>query len=294
MDILISSTSLLYAEGTQYAWTQCVTQYKLAPDEGVCTQVLHTSARHGLPELAIDVLRRMKLSSIPHQEQHIAALLDSFIAADKLKEALAIIALLRTDTAQPTFETTHTLFLAISKDIDTVDRAFAHLEELHRSGEGKVDVAAYNAVIAAAVHLGDLGRAVGIFKEASDFGVSPNTETLNTLLTGCIKFAHRPLADSVVAELKAKGVEPNEGTYERLIILCLTQATYEDAFFYLEEMKGARYKPTYKVYDAIVRRCLTSGDGRWKLASEEMEAAGYEKNTLLERFIKNGGKEDEE
>jgi len=142
-----------------------------------------------------------------------------------------------------------------------------------------------NVVISAAVAVEDMQRAMGIYKAASDFGVKPNVDTINTLLSGCILLSHRTLGDRIMTESRDAGIKPDAGTYERYIVLCLTQPTYEDAFFYLEEMKGAGFKPTLKVYDSIIRRALRAHDSRWKLAMAELLEAKYRVTPGLKALI---------
>jgi Pentatricopeptide repeat domain len=265
-------------------WHQAVVRGAIIPDEGLAIKILHTAARHGLPYIATDVLRVMKSAGIPFQEHHVAALLESFVVAGQVKDALFVVGMFSSESIDMTPETTHSLFKAISRNVDTVDEAYEHLEQLKRDGT-KVSIAAFNAVISAAISLGDMQRAVGIYKAAEDLGVQTNVESLNALLSGCILLAHRALGDKLVLEAREVGIRPNAGTYERLIVLCLTQPTYEDAFFYLEEMKAQGFKPTYKVYDSLIRRTAKALDQRWELAWEELQQAGYPFSDDLREYI---------
>src|SRR5258708_22905888 len=225
---------------------------------------LNTAARHGLPGLASDIIANLCGTEIPLQEHHIAAVIDSLVAAEQIKDAFKAIQTLDPDLTVSTARTMHSAFRAVSKDVEPVDRAYGFLEEIAK-GPDPVSLSALNVVIASAVAIEDMQRAMGIYKAAFDFGVKPNVDTINTLLSGCILLSHRTLGDRIMTESRDAGIKPDAGTYERYIILCLTQPTYEDAFFYLEEMKGAGFKPTFKVYDSIIRRALRAQDSRWKL-----------------------------
>ena len=226
----------------------------------------------------------MKNVGVSLQEHHIAALLESFVTAGRVKDALTVLGIFAPDATDFTPELTHSIFKAISRNVDTVDEAYEHLEQTKRDG-GKVPIVAFNAVLSAAVALQDMQRAIGIYKAAGDMGLKPNVDSLNVLLSGCIVLAHRTLGDKLLLEARDFGIKPDAGTYERLIVLCLTQPTYEDAFFYLEEMKAAGFKPTYKVYDSLIRRTAKALDKRWELAMEEMMQMEYGFSDDLKAYI---------
>lgn len=266
-----------------------VQELNITPDEGVCIDVLHTAARHGLPDLGTDVLRILKLMGATWREHHFAPLIEAFSRAHRLKEAFGTLDIMRSNAIEPLAETTHSIFAAIRHDIDAVDAAWVVLDEMHKEGKG-IDVTALNVIVQAAVSLGDLQRAVGTYKAYPDHGVKPNIDTFNLLLSGCIPALHRELGDRLLAEMKEAKVKPDWRTYENLILLCLTQAVYEDAFFYLEEMKAGKHLPTVKIYQSLIQKCVSVGDTRYKLALEEMKECGYEVSRDLQRFIDSGGK----
>ncbi|KAF8331089.1 uncharacterized protein EI90DRAFT_2921062 [Cantharellus anzutake] len=285
MKVLIASADMFYIEGVQIAWERAVVEGRFLPDEGTMNNVLNTAARHGLPQLARDVITHLQGIEVPVQEHHVAAMVDSLVAAGEIKHAFEAVHKYDPDTLVSTSRTMHSLFRAVSKDVESVDRAYGYLEEMANDPESKVNVLGLNVVIAAAVALEDMQRAMGIYKAASDFSVKPNVDTINTLLSGCILLSHRSLGDRIMTEARDDNIKPDTGTYERYIILCLTQPTYEDAFFYLEEMKGAGFKPTAKVYDSIIRRTLRAHDSRWKLAMAELLEAKYRLSPDLKALI---------
>jgi pentatricopeptide repeat protein len=180
---------------------------------------------------------------------------------------------MRTSGAAPIPGTTHPIFTAISHDTDALDATWDIMEDI-RKEEKPLDIAVLNVMIQAAVSLGDLQRAIGIYKAYPDYNVIPTVETYNLLLTGCVRAGHRELGDRLLVEMKESGVKPDAETYENLICLCLTQPAYEDAFFYLEEMKST-HRPSRLVYETLTRKCFASGDIRYKLALEEMKECGY-------------------
>ncbi|OJT10263.1 Pentatricopeptide repeat-containing protein, mitochondrial [Trametes pubescens] len=291
VDVLISCAEALYPEGVTRTWQKVVHDLHFLPDEGCCLQVLHTAARHGLSELAVDVISVLKNINIVWCEYHIAPVIEALCRHGELKEAIIMLDFMRTNDITPALETAGPILELISKDTEAVDSAWGQLEMLHEEGS-PVDVVALNVVIQAAVALQDLQRAIGTYKACAKLGVTPNLDTFNLLLLGCVDARHRELGDRLLADLKAAGIRPDETTYERMVRLCLTQSMYEDAFFYLEEMKSLGMVPPRLVYEAVIRKLVAVGDVRYKLAVEELQECGYELSPRLKSFIDSGGSHD--
>ncbi|OBZ70611.1 hypothetical protein A0H81_09090 [Grifola frondosa] len=290
-ELLISSSDALYKEGVLRTWQKVVHELNISPDEGCCIQVLHTVARHGLSALGLDVLRELKEINVVWHEHHFAPVIEALCHENRLKEAFAMLDMIRSNGIIPVAETAYPIFQAIQHDTDAVDEAWGMLESLHEENH-KIDITAFNVIIQASVALGDLQRAVGTYKAHQDLEVTPNVDTFNLLLAGCIVAHHRELGDRLLTEMKEMHIKPDVRTYERLVVLCLTQPTYEDAFFYLEETKSQGFLPPITLYEAIIRKCVQVGDIRYKLALEEMAECGYTVSTRLQAFIDSGGAHD--
>ncbi|KAI0374145.1 hypothetical protein BV20DRAFT_962134 [Pilatotrama ljubarskyi] len=291
VDLLVSCAESLYVDGTTYTWNKVVNDLHFLPDEGCCLQVLHTAARHGLTELALEVIEVLKRINIVWCEHHIAPVIEAMCRHGQLKQAMIMFDFMRKNDVAPTLETAEPIYERIKTDIDALDDAWGQLEVLHEEGQN-VDIVALNVVLQAAVALHDLQRAIGTYKASTKFGVTPNLDTYNLLLLGCIDARHRQLGDRLLSEMKDTGIRPDVTTYERMVRLCLTQSTYEDAFFYLEEMKSLNMVPPRIVYEALIRKLFSVGDVRWKLALEELKECGYEVPNRLKVFIDSGGAHD--
>jgi len=251
-----------------------VNDLNLIPNEGVCMATLNTAARHGLPDLATDVLRILKTGGIDWQEHHFSALIEAFCRNGQIKEALITLHIMRTNDIPPTDFTSAFIFDFIKHDIDSLDSTWSVIDEIHASNAG-LDIDALNVMIQASIFLGDLQRAIGIYKSFSDYGFVPNHSTFNLLLQGCVGAHHRQLGDILLDDMKQAQVKPNAETYEKIILLCLTQETYEDAFFYLEEMKAAGHVPTRAIYESLLAKCLSVNDARGNMVLQEMKECGY-------------------
>jgi pentatricopeptide repeat protein len=250
--------------------------------------VLHTAGRHGLPELAIDVLRVLEAVGIEIREYHFAPIIESFCRTNRIKEALSTLTMMSQHNIEPNSDTAHPIFEAIRTSTDTIDAAWDALEALHSEGE-TVNITAVNVVIQASISQGDLQRAFGTYQMCAELGVKPTLHTYHFLLSGCIAARHRELGNRLIAEMKEAKIKPDARTYERLIVLCLTGETYEDAFFYLEEMKAENLYPPLSVYEAIIQRCVLEKDSRYGVAVQELEEFGYTLSSELKRVISGEG-----
>ncbi|KAF8650428.1 hypothetical protein AX16_005232 [Volvariella volvacea WC 439] len=281
---LVASAENLYAEGVLFCWNVVVHELKIYPDQGLCTLVLNTASRHGLPALASSALDILRLLGVQLQEHHFAALVEAHCNSGDLENAFEILSEMRYKGLEPTTETTLPLLQRITKDLDTLDASWAILDSMHKNRKA-IDISALHVLMHASISLGDLQRAVGTYKCCADYGIQPDIQTFNLLLSGCVMAHHRELGDHLLAVLKAQKIRPDFVTYETMIELCLTQKTYEDAFFYLEEMKAAGFKPSARTYEAIIRRCLMADDIRWQVAMNEMVEQDYD----VPRSIRGNG-----
>lgn len=275
----------LQAEGVQVCWRKTVHTLNLTPDEGACLSVLQTCARHGLSDLALDVMRVLRGIGVdPWHEHHFAPLVEALCKDGKLKEALHTLGGMRKQRINPTNETVRPLTEYLQQDVDRLDSIWQTLDQWRREGN-TVDVLFLNSVIQASVFLNDLQRAVSAYKSLSDYDCKPNVQTFNSLLSGCVAAKHRQLGDKLLLDLKQAAVTPNAETYEHIILLCLTQPVYDDAFFYLEEMKTQKFVPSPKVYTTITQVCVAAKDSRYSTALAEMRQCGYPLSPSLRRFL---------
>ncbi|KAH9942453.1 uncharacterized protein BXZ73DRAFT_40871 [Epithele typhae] len=284
VDVLTACAESLYPEGTVHAWQKVCKELHTLPDEGLCLLVLHAAARHGLSELALEVLETLKASQVPLAEHHFAPVVDAMFQQKQIKEAFQVFDFMRRNGVEPFFED-------IPKplsDLDGVDEAWGKLEEIHEEGK-TVDIVAFNLVLQATAGLRDLQRTIGIYKAASKVGVVLDVRSYNIVFAACAATRHRGLGDRILADMKAAGVKPDTRTYVELVQLCLTQTTYEDAFFYLEEMKALGMKPPASVYEGIIHKLVSVGDTRYKLALEEFQECGHHMSKLLRSFIESEG-----
>ncbi|KAJ3915441.1 hypothetical protein F5877DRAFT_48606 [Lentinula edodes] len=284
VNCLTASASCLWKDGVVQCWEYIVQELNLSPGEGICMGVLHTAARHGLPDIATDVLRVLNLTGVPLQERHFAPLIEAFCRAGQVKEAFMTIDIMQ-ETTPPLPSTLLPILEHVKKNTDTFDSTWALMDEIHQ--ERPLQVSSLNIIIGAAVALGDLQRAVGAYKSFPDYNVKADRNTFHLLLEGAVAARHQPLGARILQDMKEADIALESRTYELMIELAITQDTYEEAFEYLEEMKGAGFKPPATTYKSLVKKCAINGDPRYTIALEEMEEMGYEKDPEFLRKAKD-------
>lgn len=253
------------------------------PDAGLIDRILDVAARWGRPDLASKALTLLSEIDAGVQEKHLVALLECYVTAGQVPEALRVISSIRATGLQPTLATAESIVTVLSTP-EIIDQAFYGLEDMHKAGES-VDLVALNALILASARITDLRRVRATQASLPSFNLRPDIDTFNSVLEGCITAEHRPLGETVLAEMSAAGVTPNHTTYEKLIKLCLIPDDYEEAFYYLEKMKSEGLQPSAAAYRSIIMKCLNSNDRRWELVRQEMNVLGYRLDVIARRLI---------
>ncbi|ORX37197.1 hypothetical protein BD324DRAFT_600886 [Kockovaella imperatae] len=271
-EILVASAETGFMEGLEIAWTHASSTGVFAPDEGLILRIIDVAARNSRPDMAENALKYLDSLPVKVEPRHLLPLVEahlnngSVLAAVKVAASLPQDDDLKLDDLAP-------LIRHIS-DSEIIDKVFYHLEDLHRTGE-RLNVVSVNALIAAAVRLNDLHRARAIQSSFEDLGVTPNMDTFNLLLKGCVTMEHRALGDNIMSEISKAGLSPTQSTYEDMIALCLIPREYEDAFYYLEQMKSLNLMPSREIYRRLLEKCQRNNDHRGQFVLEEMETLGY-------------------
>ncbi len=272
----ITGTDAHQLEGVQRTWDRLVAQQRFVPEEGLVILVLNVAARHGDPDLATRALASLARLGVEPREHHLAPLLDAFCGAGKLADAFEVLDLLRhTAELAPNLKTAESLVRCMGTQ-GIIDEAFFTLGKIKETGK-RIDVVAFNSVIAACERLGDLGRALAVYRDAPALGVSPDVDTYNCLLGICVKAGAKQQGEIILREMRAArpAVALDGTTHTALIRLALAQPTYEEAFLHLEQMKEASFRPSLEIYEHMVRKTVSAGDARWKALLQEMRTGGY-------------------
>jgi hypothetical protein len=223
------------------------------------------------------VLDILPVLSLQPEEHHLVALMEAYVNAGQVPQALQVLSTIRSVGLTPTRNTAQPI-LAVLDTPELVDQAFFALEDMKAQGQ-TVDITAFNVLMEASSKLQDVQRVRATQISASDLGVVPDIDTFNAALAVCIPASHRALGDTILKEMKDAGVSPDGTTYHNMILICLTQSKYDDAFFYLESSKSEGFKPKAEAYQRLALKCSNAKDPRSKMVIDEMESLGYRMET---------------
>ncbi|CAO3650628.1 unnamed protein product [Cunninghamella blakesleeana] len=272
-------------EQTQYCWNKIVSEHGIRPDEGTCLQVLRVAGLSGDTKLASEVIGQLSNNGYPYKEHYFVPLMEAFLVKDDIKSVFNVLDIMRASGVDPSMKSTIPISLKLSKDIDSIDKAYYLLEDLHKEGK-RIDITAFNILVTACGLAKDIGRTVATYREAKNLGITPNVDTFNAVLDACIKTEMKGMGNVVIEELKKAEVKPNVDTFTKMITLACTQKNYEDAFVYLEEMKSYGVIPPESCYVVIARKLAFERDPRFHIALEEMETYGYPRSLYLKSLWK--------
>ncbi|KAJ7462230.1 hypothetical protein B0H11DRAFT_2054671 [Mycena galericulata] len=272
---LHSSAADLYAAGVLRSWYTLVTDLAISPDEGLCTLVLHTAGRNGLPDLATDALRVLKILDVPWMEYHLAPLFEAFCRAQRFQEAFSTLTIMRQNNIDPTSRTALPIVPIVQQNPKIIDDLWATLNDMHKEGKS-VDISAFNAVLQASVLTQPLSRALADYNSLKSYGSVPSAETFHIFIDGCISAGNVAYGELAFRQLKESGVLLDHEVFGKMITLHLSQNVYDDAFLFLEEMQSAGHVPVRELYEAIVVKCAAAGDPRYLVALDEMQEVGHE------------------
>ncbi|KAJ7703255.1 hypothetical protein B0H17DRAFT_922737 [Mycena rosella] len=283
---LHSSAAQLYADGVVKCWSTLVTNLAISPDEGLCTLVLHTAARNGLPDLAADVLRILQILNIAWKEHHIAPLLEAFCRAQNFLGAFSTLNIMRKDNMDPTLQSALPVVQAVEANPDILDDLWGILAEMYKNNT-PVDISAFNALLQASVSTQPLSRALGDFNSPNSYGLVPNAETFHIFLDGCISAGNVPYAEHAYQQFKDAGIHLDHDMIGKMITLHLTQDFYLNAFLILDEMKEAGHVPAQHLYEALAVKCAANADETGETVIADMKAAGYKVHPDFLRHVAN-------
>ncbi|KZV63379.1 hypothetical protein PENSPDRAFT_589970 [Peniophora sp. CONT] len=282
--MLTVATDMYYADGLPEIWKKVVNDLNLTPDEGTCVEALRVAGRYGLADIAVDALRILRKQQVALQEYHFAPMVQAFVRADRLKDAFAVLCMLRAHNLPVTSATSQPIYQAVHSNPALMEASWGALEELHKEGTA-LDVSCVNVLIQVSVAHGDLQRALGALSILPELGLPATPETFDILMIGAAVAKNRALGETLLADMKTANIAPLAKTYERVISLALIGDDYENAFQYLEDMKAAGYTPSGQAYEAIIRRCIAGQDERYFMAVEEMQSHGYQKSRQLDDWM---------
>lgn len=327
MSILRSCAEGGYLAGVELSWSRAVRLGLLAPDDGLLLTILALAAKEGSVQMVRTCLRHIDptffkegepvipsdqnsdtqsrpsrdLSTpakrIEMQEWHLAPLFEAECSARNYQGAMQTLCLYHHRGWTITDRTASRISTSIYPDKASLRLALDALAHSATDAKQGTHICIVNAVMSAAVWLGDLAAALEIYRAIPSYHtiadadgkvsnrqprfIRANLDTFNTLLSGCIDAADYDMGVELLKDLNKLKIGPDAVTYERMIVLCLTQATYDDAFGLVEEAKDKGITPSRKSFEALARKCFHNKDFRYQRVLADMSDHGYRPNRKL-------------
>ncbi|CBQ72535.1 conserved hypothetical protein [Sporisorium reilianum SRZ2] len=332
MAVLRSCAEGGYMPGVELAWSKAVTQGLQSPDDGLLQLILALAAKEGSAQMALVCLRHIdptfdasgsgstafRSTSAPDstttttttrrpsaaskrmevQEWHLAPLFEAQCSARDYAGAMRTLHAYHARGFLITDRATSRLSTSIYPDKAALQLARDALTSAATDAAVGTHRAVVNAVLSAAVWLGDLAQALEIYRAMPTFHrypavdglpagrnmrgpIVPDLGTYNALLSGCIDAADYETGVELLRDLNTHRVRPDTVTFERMVVLCLTQTKYDDAFGFIEEAKDKDVRPSRKSYEALVRKCFREKDHRWESVLADMQDQQYRPSPRL-------------
>ena len=271
--LLDSASRALHHPATLFVYRARVEPSYLNPAAGICINILNTAARHGDTYLATSVFRLLGCrSGNAVQLHHYEALLETYIAANDLRMALALLTTMTATGHTPSESSTRPIYAFLKKSPNLPTKALCILEDL-REQDRQIPIQALNVIMQASIWHHDFHAALSLYKsfQALAPDSNPDTASFNILFRGCVSAARKDLAMFLASEMLALRIAPDALTYDRLILVCLnTESTVDDAWRYFSEMRELGWWPRGGTAIALAKRACEKGDQRiWELARGE-------------------------
>ncbi|KAI7894024.1 uncharacterized protein EV154DRAFT_415801 [Mucor mucedo] len=285
MHVLRSASYEGQYQTTKRNWEKAVSEHGFKPDEGVCLHVLTLAGKNGDPELAADVIRLLGEEGYTFRECHFSPLIEAFASTGDIASTFKVFTAMRKLGIVPTKKAALPIARKLGADVNAIRRARDVLEELAKAEDQEVDISAFNLIIHSFAYNRQYDEAFATYARAKEFGVKPNTETLDATLDACIHCRDADLGTTIYREELSRGVKASSTTLSKMVTLMCTQKDFEDAFKYLEKMKKLKMTPMRGCYFKLVKVLSAANDPRLDLAIKDMEAFGYNVSNHMQEYM---------
>ncbi|KAI9341836.1 hypothetical protein BD770DRAFT_351853 [Pilaira anomala] len=287
MHVLRSASSNGYYKIAKLNWEKAVINCNFIPDEGVFLNVLNLAGKHGDPQLASDVIRVLGEQGYTYRDCHFSPLIEAFASTGDMASTFKVFTAMRKAGVIPNKKTTLPVAHKLGTDVNAIRKSRDILIEMAKTDGQEVDISLFNMIIHSFAYNKENDEAISVFVRAKEFGVKPNSETLDAVLDACIHCRDAAFGEMIYKEQISKGVKRTVTNMSKMVTLMCTQNDYEDAFVYLENMKKLNMIPLRGCYFKLVKVLSAANDPRLKLAIEDMEACGYSISTHMEEYMEN-------
>jgi pentatricopeptide repeat protein len=268
-------------------WKKAVLEYNFKPDEGVCLYVLNLAGKHGDTKLAGDVIRVLGEEGYTYRLCHFSPLIEAFASTGDIASTFQVFTAMRKVGVIPNKKTALPIAYQLGRDKNAIKKARDIIEKMAKTNGQEVDISAFNLIIHAFAFNKEYDEAISLYARAKEFGVEPNSETLDATLDACIHCKDAELGQVIYQEQLSRGVKATESTLSKMVTLMCTQEDYEDAFKYLEKMKRSNLIPLRGCYFKLVKTLSAANDPRLEMAIDDMRAYGYNLSNHMEEYMED-------
>lgn len=228
------------ASFTQYVQRHHLTELLLkcakCTDAGTAEQVLALMDRHALPKTA-DILALVVWCWSQALEIEKTLDLIEWMALKGYLDQVDCFRKAHIDSLRYTMDQHYLMAFADALSTPALtERALAHLQARRQRGE-MVTAHTLDLVVLALAKVGEERRALHLVSTFEPrWGISPRTNTFNSLLVGCSRHRSTMLHRVVYKALVNSGVVANVFTFRVLIRQAVVSGNVDEALFYLEEV----------------------------------------------------------
>lgn len=240
--------------------------------------------------MAADVIRLLGEEGYTFRECHFSPLIEAFASTGDIASTFKVFTAMRRLGIVPTKKAALPIARKLGADVNAIRKARSVLEDMAKTEGQEVDISAFNLIIHSFAFNRQFDEAFSIYARAKEFGVKPDTETLDATLDACIHCRDAELGITIYREELSRGVKASSTTLSKMVTLMCTQKDYEDAFTYLEKMKKLKMTPMRGCYFKLVKVLSAANDPRLDMAIKDMEAFGYNISSHMEDYME---KQDE-
>ena len=238
---------------TAYIFRTRVEPQYLNPSLGMLANILAVAARHrdvGLASSSFNLLFRRSDGLL--QDQHYETLLETYLAADDLKNAIIVLTTMAAAGESLSESSTRHLYRYLCRNPFSTGTAKEMLSEIKDEGR-EVPIEALNTLIESRIFHRSISDAIEIYKSMQSISpnIRPNQATFALLLRGCAHHRFSRTASLLVDEMRAMNVRFNGAMYDRLVLECVNNDNgMERVFRKIQQMGEPISQPTQRSVEA--------------------------------------------
>ncbi|PNS20999.1 hypothetical protein CAC42_3336 [Sphaceloma murrayae] len=234
-EALDSASKVHHYAGTLHAWNTQVKPGHTNPSTGTYLQVLATAAKHGDTDLAVQVFRCLGQQAIVFSEREYSLLCQAYLSSQPpdLFGALSTACIMAENNIVATQVFTRPFLIFLRHEpLHTTEKAFEHIQELHR-GDRSVPLALINVILESYALGHHVNHAMAVYQSMHQFERygppgQPRTPFADAqtfeILYFLARFAARDAHDMMALlreEQRTLGINTTESMVDKLIVACV-------------------------------------------------------------------------